>query len=84
MKREVANPGTSENEPPSDGRRGRKRMQADTNYREDVFSLQEGNVSIQWPSSLSRESYQDLADWLEILKRKIGRSVQSEESEQKN
>lgn len=43
--------------------------------RQDVFSLNEGNVSIQWPASLSPESYEDLAAWLDILKRKIGRSV---------
>jgi hypothetical protein len=44
--------------------------------RQDLFSLSEGTVSIQWPASLSPESYQDLAAWLDILKRKIGRSVE--------
>lgn len=43
--------------------------------RQDVFSLSEGPVTIQWPASLSADSYQDVADWLEIVKRKIGRSV---------
>ena len=46
--------------------------------RQDVFSLVEGPVTIQWPASLSAESYEDVADWLEIVKRKIGRSVASE------
>ena len=43
--------------------------------RQDVFSLGEGPVTIQWPASLSPESFQDLSAWLDILKRKIGRSV---------
>jgi len=46
---------------------------------QDVFSLSEGPVTIQWPASLSPESYEDLAAWLDILKRKIGRSVQPKE-----
>jgi hypothetical protein len=49
--------------------------------RQDVFSLIEGPVTIQWPASLSQDSYEDLAAWLEILKRKISRSVVSGEGE---
>lgn len=45
--------------------------------RQDLFSLSEGTVSIQWPASLSAASYEDLSDWLDILKRKIGRSVRA-------
>jgi hypothetical protein len=48
---------------------------APANVRQDVFSLGEGPVTIQWPASLSPESFQDLSAWLDILKRKIGRSV---------
>jgi len=48
--------------------------------RTDVFSLQEGDINIQWPASISAESYQDIEDWLEILKRKIGRSVSKTEA----
>jgi hypothetical protein len=43
--------------------------------RQDVFSLAEGPATFQWPATLSAESFQDLSAWLEILKRKIGRSV---------
>jgi hypothetical protein len=42
---------------------------------QDVFSLTEGPVTIQWPASLSAESYEDFSGWLDLLKRKIGRSV---------
>jgi len=44
--------------------------------KEDVFSLQEGDVTLQWPEALSAESYQDLEDWTKLLLRKIKRSVQ--------
>ena len=47
------------------------------NKRQDVFSLAEGPVTIQWPASLSPESFEDLRDWLDIVKRKIGRSVKT-------
>jgi len=47
---------------------------AKSNMQQDVFTLAEGPVTIQWPESLSLESYEDLRDWLDIMKRKIGRS----------
>lgn len=43
--------------------------------REDVFSLDEGIVRIQWPHPLSAESFDDLKAYVEIGIRKIGRSV---------
>jgi hypothetical protein len=48
-----------------------------TDVRQDVFSLAEGPVTIQWPASISADSFQDVGDWLDIVKRKIGRSVQT-------
>jgi hypothetical protein len=53
----------------------------ETSMRQDVFSLAEGQVTIQWPSVLSKESFEDIADWLKILERKIGRSVSEEPKE---
>lgn len=46
--------------------------------RQDVFSIEEGAVTIQWPAALSKESLQDIEDWLEIIKRKIARSLKAE------
>jgi hypothetical protein len=43
--------------------------------RQDVFSLTEGPATFQWPAVLSPEGFEDLSAWLDILKRKIGRSV---------
>lgn len=55
----------------------------DSTMREDVFSLSEGQVRIQWPTPLSEESIQDLKDWLKIVERKIARS-KAEEKEKEN
>ena len=59
----------------------RKKRSMDTSVREDIFSLAEGDVTIQWPASISAESFQDIADWLPILERKIKRSVLKSEPE---
>lgn len=47
--------------------------------RRDVFSLPEGEATIQWPSPLSTDSVKDLGDWLDLIKRKIRRSVSAAE-----
>jgi hypothetical protein len=44
--------------------------------RQEVFALAEGDVIIQWPEHLSKDSFDDFSDWLKILERKIKRSVQ--------
>jgi hypothetical protein len=50
---------------------------AGANVRQDTFSLDEGMVVLQWPAHLSKASFEDLKDWMELQLRKIGRSVQS-------
>jgi hypothetical protein len=45
------------------------------NTKQDVFSVGEGVVTISWPTSISSDSFEDISGWLDILKRKIGRSV---------
>ncbi len=39
----------------------------------EVSSLQEGEALLQWPSTLSKESVQELEDWLELLIKKLKR-----------
>jgi hypothetical protein len=46
-----------------------------TNMQEDVFSLSEGKVVLQWPTPLSAASIEDLKDWLNIMQRKISRAT---------
>ena len=46
--------------------------------REDVFSLTEGDIILQWPTAISPESYADMKDWLDLVLRKIERKVTEE------
>lgn len=43
--------------------------------KQEVFVLSGGSVVVQWPDSMSADDFQDIADWLPILERKIKRSI---------
>jgi len=45
--------------------------------KQDVFALNEGNVILSWPEGLSKESFEDLSDWVELVLRKIKRNVEA-------
>lgn len=49
--------------------------------RQETFALDTGDVTIQWPSKMTVESYQDFSDWLDILKRKVKRNVEADKLE---
>jgi hypothetical protein len=42
---------------------------------EDVYSIPEGRIVVQWPATLSAESLQEVKDYLKLLERKISRST---------
>lgn len=42
--------------------------------RQDVFSVDEGEIIISWPVDLSADSIEDIEGWLEIIKRKLRRA----------
>jgi hypothetical protein len=44
--------------------------------KQDVFSLPEGEVVLQWPEPLTPESFDDFESWLKLVLRKVKRSVQ--------
>ena len=47
--------------------------------KEDIYSVSEGRLVIQWPSPLSKESAQEIIEFLNLVHRKIVRdSMQSE------
>jgi hypothetical protein len=54
------------------------RQQADGGraMRQDVFSLDCGDVTISWPVPLTAEMVTDIKDWLKIVERKIARSTE--------
>jgi hypothetical protein len=43
--------------------------------KQDVFTVQEGHVLLQWPASLSKESVEDIDDWLKLIVRKAKRAA---------
>ena len=43
--------------------------------KEDIFTLDEGEVVLQWPERLSKESFEDLETWMGLQLRKIKRRV---------
>lgn len=49
--------------------------------KRDVFALDNGQITVQWPESLSKDSFEDVKDWLAILERKIGRCVRVEQED---
>jgi len=49
--------------------------------RQDVFTLDEGAVVLQWPGHLSAASYEDFEGWLNLVLRKVKRSVVDEDGE---
>ena len=70
------------NDPPDTERQVRKQRvqrQEVSGMKEDVFTLAEGDAVLQWPTSISPESYADLKDWLGLMLRKIERQVQADD-----
>ena len=49
-----------------------------------MFSLPEGEVFLQWPEPLSPESYEDFESWLNLILRKVKRSVQEPKEDPSN
>lgn len=60
------------------GSAGASRVPVKPGMREDVFTLDEGDVIFQWPENLSKESFEDLEGWMQIQLRKIKRRVVEE------
>ena len=46
---------------------------------QEIFTLDEGQVVLQLPSKLSKESFQDLEDWLTLIIRKAKRASERQE-----
>lgn len=42
-----------------------------TTVQEDVYSVPEGRLIVQWPTVLSSESVQQIKEYLKLLERKI-------------
>ncbi|WP_339694139.1 hypothetical protein [Celeribacter baekdonensis] len=67
-----------QNDPPAgsaDDVVSKKKRELQPNMKEDICTLPEGDVVMQWPDTLSPDSYEDLKDWTELMLRKIARRV---------
>lgn len=56
-----------------------KPLAARAGMNQDTFTLDEGQVVLQWPARISPESYADLKDWLDLMARKVKRAVRDAE-----
>jgi hypothetical protein len=56
-------------------REKRERKPMASGSKEDVFSLDEGAVIVQWPERIRGASAEDIADWLKLVGNKIKRAV---------
>lgn len=63
---------------PAASQRGIKPMDA---HLQDVFNVDDGQVIIQWPTTMTTDSFTDFVAWLEIVKRKIQRQVKATETQ---
>jgi phage FluMu protein Com len=59
-----------------------KRLPPKPGVRSDVFTLDEGEVILQWPSQMSAESYDDFKAWLDLIAKKAKRTVGMEKTVQ--
>ncbi|MEM7216686.1 MAG: hypothetical protein AAF423_14200 [Pseudomonadota bacterium] len=60
---------------------GRQRREVRPGMKEDVYTLPEGDVVLQWPEQLSQESYDQIEMWSKLMLRKIAGRVVSEDNE---
>ena len=52
-----------------------KSLQARSGMNNEVFTLEEGEVILQWPANMSPESYEDFKEWLDLISKKVRRTV---------
>jgi hypothetical protein len=60
--------------------RVKPRRQIMPGTKEDVYSLEEGTVILQWPERISPESAQDLEYWLALIVRKAKRQAEADKA----
>lgn len=52
-----------------------KKPEVKPGMKQEVFTLSEGDVVLQWPDRLSLESLEDFEDWWKIMLRKVKRAA---------
>lgn len=59
-----------------------KQVQPREGMNTEIFTLDEGEVSLQWPAKMSPESYEDFKAWLDLIARKAKRVSEKSELSQ--
>jgi hypothetical protein len=75
----VETDGGEESDPPETPKPSTRRPMT-TGLKEDVFSLDQGVISVQWPERIQGADTEDIADWLKLVEKKIKRAVDAGES----
>lgn len=44
--------------------------------RTDTFSGPTGELRLTWPANLTAEEYEDVAEWMDLVRRKMSRAAQ--------
>jgi hypothetical protein len=57
----------------------RHTMQSAPGFQQATFPLNGGDASVQWPENITLAEFQDFQDWLELVIRKVKRSVKGDE-----
>jgi hypothetical protein len=68
--------------PPPAAPQPQRRLPVQAGIKEDLYALNSGQVIIQWPEKIDPEEIDDLEGWLQIVIRKVKRSVRAEEDRQ--
>ena len=67
--------GSEDNEGMEPSGRQTNAPQTRLGMKQDTYTLDEGDVVLQWPAKLSQEGYEDVKAWLDLIARKMKRSV---------
>jgi len=72
-------------EPPPNGsevaEKPKARRKVASGSKEDVYTLSSGDAVLQWPERITQEEFDELGDWLDLMRRKLKRSVVSGSAE---
>lgn len=60
---------------------GQRRRSVQSGMKEDVFTLPDGQVVLQWPENIDPDELEDVQSWMEMMVRKIKRYAQKRDGE---
>lgn len=64
--------------------RDQQKPRSKIGMRQEIFTLDEGDIVLEWPEKLSQASYEDFESWIQIVLRKAKRAVADKKDEVNN